>query len=169
VVVSAGGAYLYSVSVDITGNALGRALVNNDPLLGVSLYGGRWEGSSGCAKLIENAAAGPVALYEGVRLGTGALGGGGACSTTLVNSGAGTLQVVGGVTYVSSTGTITNAPLHASSITLDTGCKILSGSGTPEGAVAAPVCSLFLRTDGSTTTTLYVKTTGAGNTGWTAK
>jgi hypothetical protein len=47
--------------------------------------------------------------------------------------------------------------------------QILSGSGTPEGAVTAPVGSLFLRTDGSTSTTLYVKTSGTGNTGWTAK
>ena len=46
---------------------------------------------------------------------------------------------------------------------------ISSGSGTPEGAVTAVVGSLFLRTDGSTSTTLYVKTSGSGNTGWTAK
>ena len=46
---------------------------------------------------------------------------------------------------------------------------ITSGSGSPESVVTAPVGSLFLRTDGSTSTTLYVKTSGAGNTGWTAK
>jgi hypothetical protein len=44
-----------------------------------------------------------------------------------------------------------------------------SGTGTPEGAVTAPVGSLFTRLDGSTSTTLYVKTSGSGNTGWTAK
>lgn len=44
-----------------------------------------------------------------------------------------------------------------------------SGSGTPESAITAPVGSLYLRTDGSTSTTLYVKTSGTGNTGWTAK
>lgn len=43
------------------------------------------------------------------------------------------------------------------------------GSGSPEGAVTANVGSLYLRTDGSTSTTLYVKTSGTGNTGWTAK
>ena len=42
-------------------------------------------------------------------------------------------------------------------------------TGTPEAAVTAPVGSLALRTDGSTSTTLYVKTSGTGNTGWTAK
>ena len=46
---------------------------------------------------------------------------------------------------------------------------ISTGSGTPEGVVTAPVGSLFLRNDGSTSTTLYVKTSGTGNTGWTAK
>lgn len=46
---------------------------------------------------------------------------------------------------------------------------ILSGTGTPEGAVAAPVGSMFRRTDGGTGTTLYIKETGTGNTGWVAK
>jgi hypothetical protein len=44
-----------------------------------------------------------------------------------------------------------------------------AGSGTPEGAVAAPVGSLFTRTDGGASTTLYVKQSGTGNTGWVAK
>ena len=46
---------------------------------------------------------------------------------------------------------------------------ITSGTGTPEGAQSAPVGSLFLRTDGGASTTLYVKQTGTGNTGWVAK
>jgi hypothetical protein len=46
---------------------------------------------------------------------------------------------------------------------------ITSGTGTPEGALAAPVGSLFLRTDGGTGTTLYIKETGTGTTGWVAK
>lgn len=44
-----------------------------------------------------------------------------------------------------------------------------SGAGSPEGAVAAPVGSLWTRTDGGANTTLYVKESGAGNTGWVAK
>lgn len=44
-----------------------------------------------------------------------------------------------------------------------------SGSGSPEGVITAPVGSLFTRTDGGASTTLYVKTSGGGNTGWTAK
>lgn len=43
---------------------------------------------------------------------------------------------------------------------------ITSGTGTPEGAVTAGVGSLYLRTDGGANTTLYVKESGSGNTGW---
>jgi len=46
--------------------------------------------------------------------------------------------------------------------------KIATGTGAPENAVTAPVGSLWLRTDGGTTTTLYVKESGSGNTGWVA-
>lgn len=44
-----------------------------------------------------------------------------------------------------------------------------SGSGSPESAVTAPVGSLYTRTDGGASTTLYVKESGTGNTGWVAK
>jgi hypothetical protein len=44
-----------------------------------------------------------------------------------------------------------------------------TGTGSPESVVTAPVGSLFSRTDGGASTTLYVKTSGTGNTGWTAK
>jgi hypothetical protein len=43
------------------------------------------------------------------------------------------------------------------------------GSGDPEGAVTAPVGSMFRRTDGGAGTTLYIKESGTGNTGWQAK
>jgi hypothetical protein len=43
------------------------------------------------------------------------------------------------------------------------------GAGTPEGAVTAPVGSLYTNTSGGANTTLYVKESGAGNTGWVAK
>lgn len=45
----------------------------------------------------------------------------------------------------------------------------ISGSGTPEGVVTAPVGSTFQRSDGGALTSFYVKETGAGNTGWVAK
>lgn len=44
-----------------------------------------------------------------------------------------------------------------------------SGSGSPEGVVTAPVGSLYSRTDGAAGTSLYVKESGSGNTGWAAK
>jgi hypothetical protein len=44
-----------------------------------------------------------------------------------------------------------------------------SGGGSPEGAVSAVVGSLYTRTDGGANTTLYIKESGSGNTGWVAK
>jgi hypothetical protein len=51
----------------------------------------------------------------------------------------------------------------------DAGWRIFSGAGTPESNIVGRIGDLYLRTDGSTSTTLYVKTSGTGNTGWTAK
>ena len=48
------------------------------------------------------------------------------------------------------------------------GPQILAGTGTPEGVVAAPVGSLYQRSNGAGNTTLYVKESGTGNTGWVA-
>lgn len=42
------------------------------------------------------------------------------------------------------------------------------GTGSPESVVTAPVGAMFLRTDGGAGTTLYVKESGTGNTGWAA-
>jgi len=47
--------------------------------------------------------------------------------------------------------------------------RIHSGNGSPEGVLAAPVGSLYTRLDGGANTTLYVKESGVGNTGWVAK
>jgi len=44
------------------------------------------------------------------------------------------------------------------------------GTGSPEGVVTANIGSIYLRFDGSTSTSLYVKTANNGSaTGWTAK
>lgn len=43
------------------------------------------------------------------------------------------------------------------------------GSGTPEANVTAPIGAIYHRTDGGAGTSLYVKESGAGNTGWVAK
>lgn len=49
------------------------------------------------------------------------------------------------------------------------GVTITKGTGSPEAVVVGVVGDLFIRSDGSILTTLYVKTSGTGNTGWTAK
>lgn len=49
------------------------------------------------------------------------------------------------------------------------GIRFYTGSGTPESVVTAPIGSLYMNTAGGASTTLYIKTSGTGNTGWTAK
>jgi len=44
-----------------------------------------------------------------------------------------------------------------------------SGMGSPESVVTAPIGTLYRRLDGGAGTTLYVKESGTGNTGWSAK
>jgi hypothetical protein len=58
---------------------------------------------------------------------------------------------------------INRVVMGASNITIS------SGTGSPEGVLTAPQGSLYTRTDGGANTTLYVKESGAGNTGWVAK
>lgn len=62
-------------------------------------------------------------------------------------------------------GSSRNASYH----TTETGVNWSSGNGSPEGVVSAPVGSIYTRTDGGASTTLYVKESGTGNTGWSAK
>lgn len=47
--------------------------------------------------------------------------------------------------------------------------RIVFGNGSPEGVVTAGVGSLYLRQNGGAGTSLYVKQSGTGNTGWAAK
>jgi hypothetical protein len=54
-------------------------------------------------------------------------------------------------------------------VTLPGGITWTSGSGSPEGVVTAPVGSLYSRSDGGAGTSLYVKQSGSGNTGWAGK
>jgi hypothetical protein len=69
-------------------------------------------------------------------------------------------------------GTINAAPTGATGrtgATGPTGTTVLSGSGSPEGAVTGPLGSLYVSTAGGTGTTLYAKETGGtANTGWHA-
>ncbi len=45
----------------------------------------------------------------------------------------------------------------------------MTGAGTPEAVVTAGIGSVFHRRDGGASTSLYIKTSGVGNTGWTGK
>lgn len=54
-------------------------------------------------------------------------------------------------------------------LTIGSNTDIRFGGGSPEGSVAASVGSMYLRTDGGASTTLYVKQSGTGNTGWVGK
>ena len=66
--------------------------------------------------------------------------------------------------------TLARPTLFSSSIRLSgTTATWSSGTGSPESVLTAPVGSMWTRTDGGAGTTLYVKETGAGNTGWAAK
>ena len=55
---------------------------------------------------------------------------------------------------------------NASTTTTLTGVLV---TGTPEGVITGAVGSTVTRTDGGASTTLYVKQSGTGNTGWIAK
>lgn len=45
--------------------------------------------------------------------------------------------------------------------------RIFKGYGTPESSVTAGIGSLYMRIDGGSATTLYIKESGTGNIGWT--
>jgi len=93
--------------------------------------------------------------------------------TDTINGGAGSLTIDGSNgAYVRlvSNGTTGYTGSAATGVIGVRGTGILTGNGTPLSVVVAPVGTLYLRLDGGTTTTLYVKETGAGlSTGWVAK
>jgi hypothetical protein len=49
------------------------------------------------------------------------------------------------------------------------GPAIYAGKGSPESVVTAEIGSMFLRHDGGAATSMYIKESGTGNTGWVAK
>lgn len=123
-----------------------------------TLYGGVINTPGGQG--LENAGSGAVRLYGTRFLSATAL-------TDIVGT-SGTTEVLG-VDYLTESGTVTGKPVRTDSVVLSQSCTILSGSGAPEGAVTAPACSIYLRTAGGSGTTLCVKESGTGNTGWVCK
>lgn len=56
---------------------------------------------------------------------------------------------------------------YVQKVVLNAACTLQSGAGSPEASVTGSVCDAYLRTDGGTASTLYVKESGtATNTGW---
>jgi len=47
--------------------------------------------------------------------------------------------------------------------------RVFTGFATPENVIVAKIGSLYLRQDGGAATSLYVKESGTGATGWIAK
>ena len=90
------------------------------------------------------------------------------------------LEIIDGNNAINCEIRVDGAAMFKGDITIDKGTnpalvlgasgpKVMSGAGSPEGVVTAVVGSLYTRTDGGAGTTLYVKETGTGNTGWVAK
>jgi hypothetical protein len=46
--------------------------------------------------------------------------------------------------------------------------RVYNGIGSPEGVVSAGIGSIYMRSDGTTDTSVYVKESGTGATGWVA-
>lgn len=87
-------------------------------------------------------------------------------NATQTATGSGTKRLIDAQVGGTSLFTVDNSGAVSVSGTTAT---IRAGTGTPEGAVTASAGSMFLRTDGGAGTTLYIKESGTGNTGWVAK
>lgn len=72
------------------------------------------------------------------------------------------------ITRNAATG-ISQYEIRADRVRLNNGPEVITGTGSPEGVVAATKASQFWRTDSASSASLYIKETGVGNTGWVAK
>jgi hypothetical protein len=81
----------------------------------------------------------------------------------------GLVTATAGVTTPANlTTTSTGKVVSATRVEIVGGISWSAGAGSPEGAVTAPVGSLYSNTSGGASTSLYVKESGTGNTGWKA-
>ena len=90
-----------------------------------------------------------------------------AANSIKFDSGTNGALMVGGTNYVLLGNNVITAmkPLSVQ----NTNAMLYAGAGSPETIVTANIGSLYLRTDGGAATTLYVKESGTGATGWVAK
>ena len=118
--------------------------------------------------------------YPRIALGVGGtigLGAGTAAPDSSISSGGTNLMQVASAHFYNSTDATWDLGLsnkrwrvvYGGQFNVTGGISWRSGAGTPEGAVTSPVGSLYSRTDGGAITTLYVKESGTGATGWVAK
>lgn len=71
------------------------------------------------------------------------------------------------LTFTRANGRATFASVSTQGIELaSSGPRIMSGTGSPEGVVTAPVGSIRFQTDSTVGVTHWRKATGSGNTGW---
>jgi len=77
----------------------------------------------------------------------------------------------GFTTHLATSGAVTfTRSINPAGFAMNTANLIwLTGANSPEGVVTAAIGSLFTRTNGGAGTTLYIKESGTGNTGWIAK
>jgi hypothetical protein len=126
----------------------------------LAIYGGRYFPGTNQQKCFESLNSATVRLWWS-RVDAG-------CTTDLVNTGGGTFSTFSS-RYATQSGPIDEQVARYESLALNNTCQILTGPGAPEGAVTAPVCSLYLRTNGGASTTFCVKESGSGATGWACK
>lgn len=89
-------------------------------------------------------------------------GGGGAFNGKIMYAGNTHKGTVGDYQNVGGAGVVPYVGFNAST----SGPTLRSGTGSPEGVLAATVGSMFLRTDGGIDSAVYIKATGSSTTGW---
>jgi len=94
---------------------------------------------------------------------------GGNDGTTNLTSSSGTIVLSDGLGNAKAYFNGTNWVFPTGGLVFGSSVIWRTGSGSPESVVTAPVGSLYTRTDGGSLSTLYVKESGSGNTGWVAK
>jgi polygalacturonase len=77
--------------------------------------------------------------------------------------------IVQSVTVVTIKGNRSTGSTNSIQCTSTAAIVDMEGNNTPEGLVTAAAGSRYFRTNGGAVTTLYIKETGTGNTGWVAK
>jgi hypothetical protein len=182
----------YAADIDIdrtTASPINAAVLGNTIVNGTAIY--NWP-SAGYTGLVQDVAIFNVDKLNTMESGTGALpaitigddvntGFYSAASDVLGISVGGTARLLAYTNslrpnptnaYQLGTASARYSAVYSDKFHAGTGSAVVfwtSGAGTPEGSVSASVGSLYTRTDGGASTTLYVKESGTGNTGWVAK